>query len=99
MQPLLFDNRKTMFVQKYGRLFVDKLISTEQVFGVVSLKQLCRYVCIICIESSVLHYSLSIIRNRCTIREILRVNYQLPRGIEKLRLPRHLQRYVDLMEK
>lgn len=43
-QPLLFDHRKTMFIQKYGCLIADKLISPEQVFGVVRLKQLCRCV-------------------------------------------------------
>lgn len=34
----------------------------------------------------------------CRIRDLLRNNGQLPDGIDTLRLPRRLQRYIDLME-
>uniref|UniRef100_A0A1A9VKL5 SOCS box domain-containing protein n=1 Tax=Glossina austeni TaxID=7395 RepID=A0A1A9VKL5_GLOAU len=34
----------------------------------------------------------------CRIRDLLRSNGQLPEGIDTLRLPRRLQRYIDLME-
>ncbi|XP_037026489.1 uncharacterized protein LOC119067538 [Bradysia coprophila] len=35
---------------------------------------------------------------RCTIRDILRNNSQLPNGINKLKLPKTLKRYIDMME-
>lgn len=35
---------------------------------------------------------------RCRIRDLLRHNCQLPDGIDTLRLPRRLHRYIDLME-
>lgn len=35
---------------------------------------------------------------RCRIRDLLRQNGQLPDGIDTLRLPKRLQRYIDLME-
>lgn len=35
---------------------------------------------------------------RCTIRENLRTNYQLPSGINTLKVPNNLQRYIDLMD-
>lgn len=35
---------------------------------------------------------------RCTIRENLRTNYQLPSGISTLKVPNNLQRYIDLMD-
>lgn len=35
---------------------------------------------------------------RCTIRESLRTNYQLPSGINTLKVPNNLQRYIDLMD-
>ena len=35
---------------------------------------------------------------RCRIRDLLRHNGQLPDGIDTLRLPKRLQRYIDLME-
>ena len=35
---------------------------------------------------------------RCRIRDLLRRNCQLPDGIDTLRLPRRLHRYIDLME-
>lgn len=50
MQPLVFDYRKMMFIEKYGALIADKLISPEQVFGVVRLKQMCR-----CVRSDAPH--------------------------------------------
>lgn len=34
----------------------------------------------------------------CRIRDILRERYQLPNGIDTLRLPKRLQRYIDLTE-
>ncbi|KAJ6640084.1 hypothetical protein Bhyg_12833, partial [Pseudolycoriella hygida] len=35
---------------------------------------------------------------RCTIRDILRKNNQLPKGINSLRLPKTLRKYIDLMD-
>lgn len=35
---------------------------------------------------------------RCRIRDLLRATHQLPDGIDTLRLPRKMQRYIDLME-
>lgn len=35
---------------------------------------------------------------RCTIRENLRANYQLPSGINMLKVPKSLKRYIDLMD-
>lgn len=71
-----YEDRKNMFNEKYGVLFLDNIIQREQVFGVMTLKHLCR----------------------CRIRDLLRYNSQLPGGIETLRIPRKLQRYIDLME-
>ncbi|KAM7362264.1 SOCS domain-containing protein stops [Cochliomyia hominivorax] len=73
---VLYNTRRDMFVERYGNLIRDNIIPFEQVFGVMSLRHLCR----------------------CRIRDLLRSNGQLPDGIDTLRLPRRLQRYIDLME-
>ncbi|XP_055380871.1 uncharacterized protein LOC129611655 [Condylostylus longicornis] len=75
-KPYLYEERKERFLDKYGCLLLDKIITKEQVFGVMSLKHLCR----------------------CRIRDLLRQNSQLPIGIDTLRLPKKLQRYIDLTE-
>lgn len=75
-KPHVYEERKLNFQEHYGVLFLDNIIKFEQVFGVMSLKHLCR----------------------CRIRDLLRQNCQLPGGIETLRIPRKLQRYIDLME-
>ncbi|TMW48278.1 hypothetical protein DOY81_006648, partial [Sarcophaga bullata] len=73
---VVYDTRREMFVARYGNLLRDNILRFEQVFGVMSLRHLCR----------------------CRIRDLLRSNGQLPDGIDTLRLPRRLQRYIDLME-
>ncbi|XP_046805422.1 uncharacterized protein LOC111681611 [Lucilia cuprina] len=73
---VLYNTRREMFVERYGCLLRDNIVPLEQVFGVMSLRHLCR----------------------CRIRDLLRNNGQLPNGIDTLRLPRRLQRYIDLME-
>ncbi|XP_065365030.1 uncharacterized protein stops [Calliphora vicina] len=73
---VLYNTRRDMFVERYGCLLRDNIVPLEQVFGVMSLRHLCR----------------------CRIRDLLRSNGQLPDGIDTLRLPRRLQRYIDLME-
>ncbi|XP_067617259.1 uncharacterized protein stops [Eurosta solidaginis] len=75
-KPIIYSTRREIFFKKYGRLLIDRIITKEQVYGVVSLRHLCR----------------------CRIRDLLRQNCQLPNGIDTLRLPRRLQRYIDLME-
>lgn len=35
---------------------------------------------------------------RCAVREALRQNFQLPNGINSLKIPRALKRYVDLLQ-
>ncbi|XP_011295953.1 uncharacterized protein LOC101890633 isoform X1 [Musca domestica] len=75
-EPIIYSTRREMFFERYGRLLIDKIIPKEQVYGVMSLRHLCR----------------------CRIRDLLRHNGQLPDGIDTLRLPRRLQRYIDLME-
>ncbi|XP_075148003.1 SOCS domain-containing protein stops isoform X2 [Haematobia irritans] len=75
-KPIVYSTRREMFFERYGSLLIDKIISREQVYGVMSLRHLCR----------------------CRIRDLLRNNGQLPDGIDTLRLPRRLQRYIDLME-
>ncbi|XP_036324068.1 uncharacterized protein LOC118737584 isoform X1 [Rhagoletis pomonella] len=75
-KPIIYSARRELFFEKYGRLLIDHIITKEQVYGVVSLRHLCR----------------------CRIRDLLRQNCQLPGGIDTLRLPRRLQRYIDLME-
>ncbi|XP_073816066.1 SOCS domain-containing protein stops isoform X2 [Musca autumnalis] len=75
-KPIIYSTRREMFFERYGRLLIDKIIPKEQVYGVMSLRHLCR----------------------CRIRDLLRHNGQLPDGIDTLRLPRRLQRYIDLME-
>ncbi|XP_053945104.1 uncharacterized protein LOC128854759 isoform X1 [Anastrepha ludens] len=75
-KPIIYSARRELFFEKYGRLLIDRIITKEQVYGVVSLRHLCR----------------------CLIRDLLRQNCELPNGIDTLRLPRRLQRYIDLME-
>ncbi|XP_052868368.1 uncharacterized protein LOC128274269 [Anopheles cruzii] len=75
-QPYLYDVRRAMFETKYGLLLADGLIPRELLYGVPSLRQLCR----------------------CAIREVLRDNFQLPRGTLKLPLPRAVQKYIDLLD-
>ncbi|SPP80829.1 uncharacterized protein LOC117583035 isoform X3 [Drosophila guanche] len=75
-KPLLYASRREMFFERYGRLLIDKIIGKEQVYGVPSLRHLCR----------------------CCIRDVLREHNQLPNGIDTLRLPMRLQRYIDLTE-
>uniref|UniRef100_A0A0K8UGK6 SOCS box domain-containing protein n=1 Tax=Bactrocera latifrons TaxID=174628 RepID=A0A0K8UGK6_BACLA len=75
-KPIIYSARRELFFEKYGRLLIDRIITKEQVYGVVSLRHLCR----------------------CRIRDLLRRNCQLPDGIDTLRLPRRLHRYIDLME-
>ncbi|XP_039495918.1 uncharacterized protein LOC120454579 isoform X1 [Drosophila santomea] len=75
-KPLLYASRREMFFDRYGRLLMDKIIGKEQVYGVPSLRHLCR----------------------CCIRDVLRMHNQLPNGIDTLRLPKRLQRYIDLTE-
>ncbi|XP_034665656.1 uncharacterized protein LOC117899618 isoform X1 [Drosophila subobscura] len=75
-KPLLYASRREMFFERYGRLLIDKIIGKEQVYGVPSLRHLCR----------------------CCIRDVLREQNQLPNGIDTLRLPMRLQRYIDLTE-
>ncbi|XP_017122581.1 uncharacterized protein LOC108142952 isoform X1 [Drosophila elegans] len=75
-KPLLYASRREMFFDRYGRLLMDKIIGKEQVYGVPSLRHLCR----------------------CCIRDVLREHNQLPNGIDTLRLPKRLQRYIDLTE-
>uniref|UniRef100_A0A1A9WZ24 SOCS box domain-containing protein n=1 Tax=Glossina brevipalpis TaxID=37001 RepID=A0A1A9WZ24_9MUSC len=75
-KPIIYSTRREMFFERYGRLLIDKILRKEQVYGVMSLRHLCR----------------------CRIRDLLRTNGQLPDGIDTLRLPRRLQRYIDLME-
>ncbi|XP_059218998.1 uncharacterized protein LOC106087842 isoform X2 [Stomoxys calcitrans] len=75
-KPIVYSTRREMFFERYGSLLIDKIITKEQVYGVMSLRHLCR----------------------CRIRDLLRNNGQLPDGIDTLRLPRRLQRYIDLME-
>ncbi|KAI9584460.1 uncharacterized protein LOC119635123 [Glossina fuscipes] len=75
-KPIIYSTRREMFFERYGRLLIDKILKKEQVYGVMSLRHLCR----------------------CRIRDLLRSNGQLPEGIDTLRLPRRLQRYIDLME-
>lgn len=41
-KPLIYEKRKEMFLEKYGSLLLDGVITKEQCFGVVSLKHLCR---------------------------------------------------------
>jgi len=41
-QPLLYASRREMFFDRYGRLLMDKIIGREQVYGVPSLRHLCR---------------------------------------------------------
>ncbi|XP_063704655.1 uncharacterized protein LOC134834058 [Culicoides brevitarsis] len=75
-KPLMYDARKEMFLDKYEQLLQDKLLDANLIFGVPSLKHLCR----------------------CTIRERLNENCQLPKGIKELKIPGKLRRYIDLME-
>ncbi|KAI8046145.1 hypothetical protein M5D96_002345 [Drosophila gunungcola] len=75
-KPLLYASRREMFFDRYGPLLMDKIIGKEQVYGVPSLRHLCR----------------------CCIRDVLREHNQLPNGIDTLRLPKRLQRYIDLTE-
>ncbi|XP_070138178.1 uncharacterized protein stops isoform X2 [Drosophila bipectinata] len=75
-KPLLYGARREMFFERYGRLLMDKIIGKEQVYGVPTLRHLCR----------------------CGIRDVLRNHNQLPNGIDTLRLPKRLQRYIDLTE-
>ncbi|XP_016973799.1 uncharacterized protein LOC108040727 isoform X2 [Drosophila rhopaloa] len=75
-KPLLYASRREMFFDRYGRLLMDRVIGKEQVYGVPSLRHLCR----------------------CCIRDVLREHNQLPNGIDTLRLPKRLQRYIDLTE-
>ncbi|EDW82984.2 uncharacterized protein Dwil_GK22556 [Drosophila willistoni] len=75
-KPILYAVRREMFFERYGRLLMDKIIFNEQVYGVPTLRHLCR----------------------CRIRDVLRQHNQLPNGIDTLRLPNRLQRYIDLTE-
>ncbi|XP_030369643.1 uncharacterized protein LOC115620517 [Scaptodrosophila lebanonensis] len=75
-KPIVYKERREMFFERYGRLLRDKIIEKEQVYGVPSLRHLCR----------------------CQIRDLLRERNQLPNGIDTLRLPKRLQRYIDLTE-
>ncbi|XP_060645794.1 uncharacterized protein LOC132784288 [Drosophila nasuta] len=75
-KPIVYASRREMFFERYGRLLMDKIIGKEQVYGVPTLRHLCR----------------------CRIRDILREHNQLPNGIDTLRLPKRLQRYIDLTE-
>ncbi|KAL7729301.1 hypothetical protein ACLKA6_008880 [Drosophila palustris] len=75
-KPILYASRRETFFKRYGILLMDKIIDKEQVYGVPTLRHLCR----------------------CRIRDILREHNQLPNGIDTLRLPNRLQRYIDLTE-
>ncbi|XP_030564023.1 uncharacterized protein LOC115764883 isoform X1 [Drosophila novamexicana] len=75
-KPIVYASRREMFFERYGRLLMDKIIGKEQVYGVPTLRHLCR----------------------CRVRDILREHNQLPNGIDTLRLPKRLQRYIDLTE-
>lgn len=44
-----------MFIQKYEVLFERGCIKQEQVFGVMDLKHLCRFVCVKIINGTALH--------------------------------------------
>lgn len=44
LQPFTFEHRKGIFIQKYETLFERGCIKYEQVFGVMDLKHLCRFV-------------------------------------------------------
>ncbi|XP_037943829.1 uncharacterized protein LOC119676649 [Teleopsis dalmanni] len=41
-KPMVYKVRREMFFEKYGRLLMDNLIPKEQVYGVMSLRHLCR---------------------------------------------------------
>ncbi|XP_065082405.1 uncharacterized protein LOC135704815 [Ochlerotatus camptorhynchus] len=75
-KPALFHVRKEMFQIKYGLLLQDQLIPQDQLFGVPSLKSICR----------------------CHVRNQLRNNFQLPRGINRLNVPRKIMKYIDLLD-
>uniref|UniRef100_A0A182JGV5 Uncharacterized protein n=1 Tax=Anopheles atroparvus TaxID=41427 RepID=A0A182JGV5_ANOAO len=75
-KPALWAVRREMFHGKYGRLLEDGLLPVEQVYGIPSLRHLCR----------------------CTIRAVLRDNFQLPGSVPKLPLPRKMQKYIDLLD-
>ncbi|XP_053695659.1 uncharacterized protein LOC128743156 [Sabethes cyaneus] len=75
-KPHLFHVRREMFETKYAVLLQDKIISPKQVFGVPSLKAICR----------------------CHVRNQLRDSFQLPRGINKLLVPRKIKKYIDLLD-
>ncbi|XP_053665075.1 uncharacterized protein LOC128714221 [Anopheles marshallii] len=75
-KPHLYAVRKEMFHCKYTALLEDGLLPAEQVYGLPTLKHICR----------------------CTIRDALRENFQLPGGVAKLPLPRKLQKYIDLLD-
>ncbi|XP_034488667.1 uncharacterized protein LOC117792578 [Drosophila innubila] len=75
-KPIEYASRRETFFKRYGILLMDKIIAKEQVYGVPTLRHLCR----------------------CRIRDILREHNQLPNGIDTLRLPKRLQRYIDLTE-
>ncbi|XP_017874100.1 PREDICTED: uncharacterized protein LOC108621346 [Drosophila arizonae] len=75
-KPMVYGTRREMFFERYGRLLMDKIVGKEQVYGVPTLRHLCR----------------------CRIRDVLREHNQLPNGIDTLRLPKRLQRYIDLTE-
>lgn len=44
LQPLIFEERKKMFLIKYSTLFEQNMIQPNRAFGVVELKHLCRFV-------------------------------------------------------
>ncbi|XP_058821908.1 uncharacterized protein LOC131683699 [Topomyia yanbarensis] len=75
-KPHLFHVRKEMFEIKYAALLADQIIPRDQVFGVPTLKRICR----------------------CHVRNQLRKNCQLPRGVNKLPVPRKIMKYIDLLD-
>ncbi|XP_029710581.1 uncharacterized protein LOC109427438 [Aedes albopictus] len=75
-KPHLFHVRKEMFQTKYRLLLEDNLIPLDQLFGVPTLKSICR----------------------CHVRDQLRNNFQLPRGINRLQVPRKIMKYIDLLD-
>ncbi|EDW53602.1 GM12102 [Drosophila sechellia] len=80
---------------------LDKLIEDGRNYSfelVMCLKILLRNV--VMIEMPFKVYGVPSLRHlcRCCIRDVLRMHNQLPNGIDTLRLPKRLQRYIDLTE-
>ena len=103
-KPLVYQVRKEMFLKKYSALIERKIVHSNRIFVVPDLKHLCRlfnkkFILYVDLSELMCHsFSNLLPASRCSIREVLRKNFQLPRGIKLLKVPRSLKRYLDLLQ-